>query len=241
MAMYFLYCIDSGQISAAAMATAGLGHLPPAATLITRGMLDGPDGRACLMVADGRCEPRRLRYAPAEQTWAKSAGGKYWLGFWNDQRPTAASLQRTAAMSGYKVTLGDGDEWIVPVLRQLDGGTGLEQAYAMTAEGLTCMPLPQHADLFARAGQLWADYQIQVTGEAGSIALADGQRFALAAEALALHYHLGADEITLLGLLTTVTMSKVLAALIDVPAFEAMLAALADAEKKNAPAETSGG
>jgi hypothetical protein len=236
--MYFLYVLHGvAQVSQAALDERGLNHLPKADTLITRGMMDGPEQRACLMVADGRCRPADLRYVPAEQTWQTSLNGQFWLGFWNDKKPTARTLRRQAVIEGYTVDLGPSGVWAIPLARKFPAGTALPQGLILTAGGLTLREKPEFMDFCQKAERLWRQFMRQMEWIEPDAAddLTTQEEWELAAAALGINYHVGADEINGLGLLDTQTLGQIACKIVDVPALERTLMERLEALKKNSP------
>lgn len=52
------------------------------------------------------------------QKWRKMPKSDLWIGYWTDALPTAAELIRTPHMPGFSVTLGNGQSWIIPLVRR---------------------------------------------------------------------------------------------------------------------------
>jgi len=92
------------------------GPIPPG------GGVPGPG----VVVAWPRPGAAQLGYRPEAQTWLPAvkcgdlAAGRYWVGFWNDSPPTPADLQRPYRQAGIRVALGDGNEWLLPMAKELD-------------------------------------------------------------------------------------------------------------------------
>lgn len=63
--------------------------------------------------------PRRCGYYPSEQTWQQvDDGSLLWIGLDNASPPTPADLERKKVFKGYRLELGDGREWEIPVIRR---------------------------------------------------------------------------------------------------------------------------
>ncbi|MEQ8636911.1 hypothetical protein [Gimesia maris] len=64
-------------------------------------------------------------YRPEEQTWIPAVprdeleAKRYWVGIWNDRRPTQKDLKRPYPYRGKPVVLNDGAEWLIPAAREL--------------------------------------------------------------------------------------------------------------------------
>lgn len=233
--MYFLYFLhDINQINRQVITEAGLDYLPPPETLITRGMMTGPEQRPGLMLADGRCDASDMRYNPQEQTWAKSLNGKFWVGYWNGRRPNEESVRRQTFYNSYDVELGNEEKWKIPIARLIDGSCGLDTALVMDSDGhLRKVPIDRYAAFCRQVEALWQDYMTELSGE-GSPALKDDARWQLAVAALGLNYHIGPDEVNQLMLLTQRTMSQTLRAILDIPMLEAVVQSVTRDKKKTA-------
>ena len=70
----------------------------------------------CALPAD-RTFPIPLRYEPARQTW-KDCGG-YWMGYVTESPPHPETLQRDKTLDGYTYVLGDGREYLCPIVRRM--------------------------------------------------------------------------------------------------------------------------
>lgn len=62
----------------------------------------------------------RVAYKPEEQTWIPSMAdgdrpaGAYWVGIWNDKKPTETDVRRPEFRKGVWVTMADGTRWQFP-------------------------------------------------------------------------------------------------------------------------------
>lgn len=65
-------------------------------------------------------EQSRLCYEPNKQTWIPSladgdrGAGAYWVGIWNDSKPTETDLRKPEFRKGAWVTMADGTRWQFP-------------------------------------------------------------------------------------------------------------------------------
>jgi hypothetical protein len=229
----FLYLLN-GNLSREALTKAQLSHLPDAATLIQRSLLDGPAGAGRTLFADGRMPAERLYYRPNEQTWQKSANGQFWLGYWNDMIPTAESLKRKSIIAGHPAELGGRGSFIIPLARKFPAGTALPMTMVLTAEGLTLKEKPQFVGFSARAEKLWRNILRQMDWLAADAndTLTAQEQFELCVEALGINYHLGADEVSMLGLIDTVSLNDIACLMVDIPGLKQDLPKMLERVKK---------
>lgn len=81
---------------------------------------EGPDGKGGSYCAWLKSGAKRIGFFPDEQTWIPAvpsgdlAGGRYWVGFWNDSPIKPEDLVRDNPFDGYFVTLDDKNEWAIP-------------------------------------------------------------------------------------------------------------------------------
>lgn len=171
-------------------------------------------------------EGKRLRYVAGEQTWYKGNGGTVWIGWWHDAKPGPADLAR-GDLSGHKVRLLDGADWLVPPVRLASGATGLPTAIMLGGDGeLVEEPIPDYADLDAGAERVWDLLNQRVEG----IPYTDMIR--IAARALSLNYHVSVWECSALRLFSTVNVLQLGRAICDVPTLEKLVAEMEEAQKK---------
>lgn len=79
----------------------------------------GPNGQAGVIVTafDRFVPPARRQYDPTQQTWIEHQAGGYWVGVWNDAKPTPAELERKKIIPGKMLELADGQLWQAPIAR----------------------------------------------------------------------------------------------------------------------------
>tara|TARA_R110002095_G_scaffold200479_2_gene180762 strand:+ start:1463 stop:2116 length:654 start_codon:yes stop_codon:yes gene_type:complete len=71
-------------------------------------------------------------YHPEQQTWIPAAprdelaAKRYWVGIWNDKKPTPNDLKRNTQHPGRMVVLGDGQEWMIPNVGSFPNYFGLD-------------------------------------------------------------------------------------------------------------------
>lgn len=234
MMIYAIDALRPGQLADDKLAGYGLGHLK---TPATKRRLDGPGpgGVAALLFAGAGTPSKRIHYDPARQRWARSLNGKFWLGHWLDAPPTPTDLQRGQPVAGHDVTLEDGRAWHIPCARIYGGGTRLPTILRRTADGLAATVRDEYRDFCRRAEALW-DVQLALVHDIAPTAdwtFAD--QWDLCTEALAVNYHVGPDEINLLGLFSSRNLNDIGAAVVDMPTVAAYLE-----EKKKTPPPSGG-
>lgn len=112
----FLYFFPEAQ-GAPIPESVGLGYVGDS---VTTREVNTPHGRGWLVTAAGSASD--AKYNQEKQTWRKIPG-KFskvpaWCGYWNDRPPTVDDLARKNQLPGELVTLADGKQWLVPVLRK---------------------------------------------------------------------------------------------------------------------------
>ena len=230
--MQFIYAIDGcSSISAKTLETAGLKgiiRLPE----VSRGHTAGPGGVGCVLVADKRLGSKNLQFIPAEQTWARSLNDKFWIGFYTDSPPAEAELKRDMQIDGHPVELQPGNKWRIPLARVFPAGTRLPQSMIMVAGGQVQFEIePGFIEFSKKAERLWDDFLIQIKWAKGEEKLSKEDAWWLVTEALKLNYHVGADEVNALKLLSTRNFEQVICAIVDVPTLYKFMAEMN--EKKN--------
>lgn len=238
----FLYFLpgDADRFSRQRLADAGLLGLVRVEGLTERGVRSGgPDGGSGMVIvprpelAEGLAATPG--YFPAAQIWEQSPDGKYWVGYEREQPPRPLDLGRAEVVDGHAVTLGDGNEWLIPVGRLAMGGTRFEKRLRLGPAGeWVSEVLPAYHELVEQAERIHA-FLLAGDGEAS---MDDAEAIDLAVRLLTLNYRIGRLEASALGLLTTRCVGKVLEAFIDVPSIVQISQAMSDAQKKSAlPAE----
>ena len=113
----FLYFVESKpRNTAEIIAEYDLGYaLDPGCVLSPISLGASPSGKPGCLLADGN-RVSKVAFRPKQQTWKHVNG--LWVGMLNDDRPTPTDLLRPQMVAGYPVILGDGNQWIVPLVRQ---------------------------------------------------------------------------------------------------------------------------
>lgn len=195
---------------------AGLGYLFEGDEGVAyAGTSAGPEGLAGVYftVPNGRREKRDPR-AGERATWHRLPGLEAWVGVVD--RVTPADVARPAQVLGHQVQLADGQDWLVPVARLVNGEPGLPTALACDQEGTwkAGPVVPRHRALWEAGLQVW---ELLRGAEEGAVALDLGAQAATAVLALGTNYRLGPGEVSALGLLDTSSLAAALRALIDWP------------------------
>jgi len=238
--LYFVPGLNGPDL--ARLASIGLDPIVGRRAPSCRQTTEGPDGTAGVVLvahaeADGAVEPR-CGYFPAEQTWARAVAGGYWIGYQTDAPPRPVDLQRKTIVVGHAVRLEDDHDWIVPLARVFPQGSALPRRLILGPDGTVVeQPLERFAALSARASRVWDGWRktldemaIASGGQGGLVAEGEtldpltalDEAYALAADALALNYRIGVEELNVLGLVTSENLTNLdgtglLDALVDLP------------------------
>jgi len=212
------------------MREAGIGYaVDGESTPPCTGMMPGPDTGQGVLLTVGGITPAAA--GPACD-WTQIHGATAWLGL-SGERPGPADLARKSQRDGHAVRLADGNEWLVPVARALDGTTPLPRRLALSAEGVWVFGdvTEEFAGLYADACRVFETF----CGEAeddGAVLVSEGVEIAV--RALAVNYRIGPAEISALGLFTSESQADVLKALVDWPALDELKKKL-DSDEPTSP------
>jgi hypothetical protein len=187
---------------------------------VVAGVPDGPAGTGCIVASGGA-----PIMASEKRVWVQ--GERFWTCI-EDLAPGPADLVRELGISGYEVTLLDGNAWRVPLVMRWE------------TERLAHVPnLPKSMAPVLRDGRYV--YESKVRAEfAAVLALAErtfaafvqelslpaGSVFADAVELLAVNYRIGVEEAGLIGILDGEASKRVLELAIDLPRLQAQAAAM---------------
>lgn len=82
---------------------------------------NGPGGNrvGVLVGCQDRMGEHSIRYLPNEQEWIELPAG-VWLGWYRNAKPTPADLARDQQLPGYDLTMADGNQWTIPLVRNVD-------------------------------------------------------------------------------------------------------------------------
>jgi len=172
----------------------------------------------CIVAAGAR----PARYDPS-QRWTELASGKGCVGLEDNTLPPGpADLEREDGVGGYMITLADGNEWRIPLIRKWDPQKlahvhslpeaiqGEKGAKAGGKYRFRSKVRPEFAELDGKAIPIFKALCQQATIEIDEL-------FEQAAELLAVNYRLGVEEVALLGLFTVELAMKALGLAIDTP------------------------
>lgn len=150
---------DTRPITKEGAVKLGLGYAFPAG-LEGREVLRGPCGSKGYIFADSKRHTEAIGYFPDKQTWRKlpkvEGRPELWVGYYNDEKPGPGDLGRANALPGeVTITLGDGNQWLIPTLTEFDAET-LSGDCELTAP----LDYDDDGNLFASKpvgeyGQLW--------------------------------------------------------------------------------------
>lgn len=228
----FLYFLPGlGGINPKMLSDRGLVSRFPAEYGVT-GSIDGPfaDGEICRGGCLVAASNRPARYEPDRQQWMRLANGAAWVGIEDTELPPGpADLERAVGVAGYSLTLADGNDWRIPLIRRWDPNTLAHVATLPSAiagelvngkHKFVSAVKPQYAALDAKAESIYAGFLDKHT-------ISIDQLMHDASELLALNYRVGVEEVALLGLLTEPLALKLLGLAIDTPGLRACGEAIA--------------
>lgn len=114
----FLYFVPGSATRLDELRQLGLGYAFDADPT-PRGCQSGPGGANGVIVCDERSVPlEKLGYWPARQTWKKHPIRDYWVGMYQEARPTPDDLARPEQIPGEWLKLDDGNKWLAPKARR---------------------------------------------------------------------------------------------------------------------------
>lgn len=178
----------------------------------------GFDGAQGVLLVDGDRVPRERQVIDRErQTWLEADG--YWVGIWNDAKPTSDELAVTRFPMDFNfwATLGDGGKWVIPQFRRADGESALPHMSAYRDQGdairLVRFVAPQFETFDVIGDRLWR----HINGEDKT--LTDLDILTICHEALKLNYALCDTGIELLQLMTDHGIQSIVAAMIGFAEF----------------------
>jgi len=226
----FYYLSGRQTIKLAGVKEAGLAYAVGKGGPTHSPMSLGPDKQSGVVFSFGTA-PLHLGKQPK---WEQMPNSKIWIGYDPDQKfPGPSELKREQTFGGHEVKLADGNKWIVPVARALDGTTPLPRRLRWDGSEWTPSDvLPQYVDLFDKACALWDGLMAAAVNPEAETGFTFSQECDVAAHALALNYRVGPAEISILGLFDTQSEIEIAKAIVDWPTFEQI--------KKNMASENVG-
>ena len=172
-----------------------------------------------------------IGYYPDAQTWHqvdRPAGEpELYVGWYTDQPPTPADLLRAEPLPGVPVKLGDGREWLVPVLQEWRGDDDpmcrLPCPLTRRADGqwMRGDVVAAYRETWDRACQLWDVIiaAMRETPAGGKTGYAFAGLHDFACELLSINYAVSWPEVSALELFLPATAARVCEAAIDLPTF----------------------
>lgn len=212
----FLYFVDGfiNPLTAERISEFGLGYAFE--RLPQWGKIDGrtPSGGAGTLACDeSRMGGSAMAYRPDQQTWRKlprpagSARPDVYVGFWDDAKPTAATLARAKQLPGDYFRFAGSGTWLVPRLRMwadesgfvscLPGRAGIDDSgnWVITSQSDEVRELNELAD------RLYAAMFSALAGQATPFTVNEG--LDTAAKLLSVNYVVSKFEIGMLEMLPT--------------------------------------
>jgi hypothetical protein len=246
-AMNFLYFIPTKAkaITKAKLAEIGLAYA--VSDNVSVGSQDcprGPGDASGIIVSLPRKDSKGSKaspthYKPDQQTWMPDPDGRFWVGLNKGERPGPEDLRKAELIDGEPVELRDRNKWTVPIVRsyQVGGGT-LPKELVLGPDGRTWLQedLTEYFALCAHADRVWplfygtpreataAQDDSEADNSGGAVDDAPAEidwqdGIGIGVEALAVNYRVSALEVSMLRLLSTETIRRVLQALVDLPNF----------------------
>ena len=173
----------------------------------------------------------------ANQTWVKMVGTKklldaeLWCGY--ETRPTPEDLKRESMIAGNEVTLADGNKWMIPLVRDVEGSTRLPQFLAPSAtcdgswsvEGMA----DKHRRLWDGCG-VFMEFALNSMTDEGNVEFEWDDLLDVAADLLSANYRVSKDEIGSLQLCSVNNAIDILKSAVDWTELENRIT---EAAKKN--------
>jgi len=223
-----VYYLPTGSvINKKKITEAGLSYILPHGT----GMPEytttqqGPDGKLGVIFAFQGKDKMNLNNLAQTVEWKQIPKSDAWFGIDKENPPGPKDLERAKMKESYPVELSDGNIWLVPIIRNVDGSTELEKRLEHDGDSWIEVGVrAEHEALFTRASEIWEQFiapllvpeeeDAEATEDADiAITLGDGWDFAV--DALALNYRISVAEISMLGLFDSDTATSAVMAAID--------------------------
>jgi len=209
---------------------------------VTKGPGDQP-GTFLMAMPVKHAPPTRTGYYPDHQDWTEFHEGdqSFWACLDKHQPPTPAELARKGAQQfdGYWTELGAlNQKWLVPVIRDLSGGSGLPKDWILGSDGQV------REEIQTAYRELWTEFAGVVdlflspddAEGRNLLSLDPAEALKWCIQALSLNYRVGRVEQNLLRLIGSENWFRVLAAAVDLWTFWDVYHA-ATAKKNASPAQ----
>jgi hypothetical protein len=167
-----------------------------------------------------------LEFSLAKQLWHKAppdptrklAAGRYWFGTDCAHSPMPNDMLR-AQMPSRMITLGDGNQWGIPIAKQLPHSWGVDPATGQFAR----TPADPYGDFCKAAEGVYGSFR-----SASGLQVTIGDAWDYVCQALAVNYRITPEIVSFLGLINDSNFLQVIEATIDLD-----LIREAEDEKKN--------
>ena len=234
----FIYAIENVKmVGSLQLEEAGLTSIFSEVEISQRYSTAGPGGGECVLLMRAGEDTKLLYFKPKEQHWDRSLNEKYWLGFYEKNRPTPEILARENQINGHEVEL-NGQKWRLPLARMFPEGTMLPETLLLGRDGkIIKESIPRYAEFSRKAETLWEDLQKILGWMEGKRKLTEEEKWSLIVEALSFNYHVGPDEINALKLISTANLINIYGAIVDLPSIISMGEEMAEARKKTGKSE----
>jgi hypothetical protein len=256
--MHLVYFLFGGPpaIKTADLGQWGLGHVATTHGVQCQQIASGPEGNAGLLVSAGNVPPAHLRYVPDDQEWTVApakfcpAGKRWAVGYMvASGTPGPDQLARKHQLDSRSVQMADLREWKIPLAKQWFRVENQDPPAAWSHSLPRVMQLDDEGkfapgQVHAKYRRLWdmaVEYETklfdavsQYADDQDSVTF-DFDSTVMAVEALSLNYHMGAVEISLLGLLDTDVIQTVADTIRDAGTLNLIMAEIQEAKAKNAP------
>jgi len=202
----------------------------------------GPSGSSGVLFCTNTAgqPPHRFGYLPEFQRWQKVCNQpELWIGVDKEHPAGPNDLRRVRLLDGHPVTLADGNEYLVPYVRSLEGRTALPRDMYHDADGKFVQEIqPAYQGIWEVTARLWD----MVYGQDEAARLMDYEEaLGYCLDVLGLNYRYGKHEQAVLRLVDTTsdTWERIFEAVVDVPFTQQVLAEQKKTEPPAAPATPS--
>jgi hypothetical protein len=173
----------------------------------------GPSELKGVICAWSRRGKAELGFRPGFQEWIPAVprdglpAERFWLGFSNESRCTPSDLARPFRQAGPRLQLGDDNEWMIPVAKQLDSNM------AIADDGTWRFEVQRRFNEFYLEYLKWLELLGNEDSER-SFMYSDAADFVLSG--LRINYRLLPEVASRLGLFTTQNITRALFAILGV-------------------------
>lgn len=186
---------------------------------------DGPEASVSGCLATPYEVIGGLTYSPLLQRWDKLAPG-VWIGA--ARRATPADFARAEQRPGVEVEMGDGHRWLIPIANPYVARCTLPQWHRLGLDGhWDRVVVDAYLAIAERAADIAARMRAAVISGSTSMPVGDTELRDVIAAALAVNYDLTIAECSVLRLFTDETITVATHVLVDWPAIERALNAIA--------------